>query len=451
MMGNRTWMVSLTRMTLLVWVMLTFLILFPAFAQETKMPTSQKPWTGMLKDGREITQADLDQILRENASWWKSGGKAGRQADLSEAYLLKANLTKADLIKANLAKASLFKANLSMAEMGLANLTGAILDSADLRGASLVNVNLSGASLRYANLSGADLQHANLKGAELIGANLSKVTLNWANLSRAILSRTDLSGANLNNANVDGAIFEPEPGKLPNVSQLLNIQGLSSLQYKESPHALVELREAFKKAGIRYQEREVTLAINDNNQRILWKNGAKEWSITKILESLFQLVCFRWTCQYGLSPGRPLKILGLALLIFAIPYMLALKSKKSDTGIWVVWLPDRVLKGEGQDQPVKLTTVPPSSPPPTGMWDKFLWQLKRVLRILHLGLYFSLISAFSLGWHDLNVGSWISRVQKKEYTLRATGWVRSVAGLQSLFSVYMLALWVLSYFGRPFD
>jgi hypothetical protein len=50
-----------------------------------------------------------------------------------------------------------------------------------------------------------------------------------------------------------------------------------------------------------------------------------------------------------------------------------------------------------------------------------------------------------------NVGTWISRLQKKEYNLRATGWVRMVSGLQSLLSVYMLALWALTYFGRPFE
>ena len=50
-----------------------------------------------------------------------------------------------------------------------------------------------------------------------------------------------------------------------------------------------------------------------------------------------------------------------------------------------------------------------------------------------------------------NVGSWIARVQAHEYTLRATGWVRVVAGLQSLLSVYLLALWALTYFGRPFQ
>ena len=168
------------------------------------------------------------------------------------------------------------------------------------------------------------------------------------------------------------------------------------------------------------------------------------------MESLFQLVCFRWTCQYGLSPGRTLKIIGISLLVFALPYMLALKSKKADTGIWLVWLPDRVINGDGQDKPVKLTTMPPSSPPLASKGARFWWHLRQGFRILHLSLYFSLISAFSLGWHDLNVGNCISRIQKREYTLR-TGWVRSVAGLQSLLSVYLLAMWVLSYFGRPFE
>jgi hypothetical protein len=71
--------------------------------------------------------------------------------------------------------------------------------------------------------------------------------------------------------------------------------------------------------------------------------------------------------------------------------------------------------------------------------------------VVRLGFYFSLLSAFTLGWRELNVGNWITRLQKREYTLRATGWMRSVAGLQLLLSVYMLALWVLTYFGRPFD
>jgi hypothetical protein len=75
----------------------------------------------------------------------------------------------------------------------------------------------------------------------------------------------------------------------------------------------------------------------------------------------------------------------------------------------------------------------------------------RGFSLLSLGLYFSFLSAFSLGWRELNVGTWIARMQPREYVLRATGWVRTVAGIQSLLSVYLLALWVLTYFGRPFE
>jgi hypothetical protein len=45
----------------------------------------------------------------------------------------------------------------------------------------------------------------------------------------------------------------------------------------------------------------------------------------------------------------------------------------------------------------------------------------------------------------------MARMQPREYTLRATGWVRMVSGIQSLLSVYLLALWVPTYFGRPFE
>ena len=64
---------------------------------------------------------------------------------------------------------------------------------------------------------------------------------------------------------------------------------------------------------------------------------------------------------------------------------------------------------------------------------------------------FSLLSAVHIGWRDLNVGNWITRIQPRGYTLRATGWVRTVSGIQSLISVYLLALTILTYFGRPFD
>jgi hypothetical protein len=39
----------------------------------------------------------------------------------------------------------------------------------------------------------------------------------------------------------------------------------------------------------------------------------------------------------------------------------------------------------------------------------------------------------------------------REYSLEAVGWVRVVAGPQALLSVYLLAMWALTQFGRPFE
>jgi nitric oxide reductase large subunit len=68
-----------------------------------------------------------------------------------------------------------------------------------------------------------------------------------------------------------------------------------------------------------------------------------------------------------------------------------------------------------------------------------------------LAAYFSLLSALRIGWSGLNFGTWISRMQLREYSLHATRWVRVASGIQSLISVYMVALAILTYFGTPFE
>ena len=75
----------------------------------------------------------------------------------------------------------------------------------------------------------------------------------------------------------------------------------------------------------------------------------------------------------------------------------------------------------------------------------------RGVKALSIGFYFSILSAFHIGWRELNVGNWIARIQSREYTLQATGWVRTVSGMQSLISMYLLAMWALTFFGRPFE
>ena len=42
-----------------------------------------------------------------------------------------------------------------------------------------------------------------------------------------------------------------------------------------------------------------------------------------------------------MSPGRPLAIAGILLLILSLAYMLAVIRKKGEAAIWAVWSTDR--------------------------------------------------------------------------------------------------------------
>jgi hypothetical protein len=70
---------------------------------------------------------------------------------------------------------------------------------------------------------------------------------------------------------------------------------------------------------------------------------------------------------------------------------------------------------------------------------------------LRSAAYFSLLSAVNIGFEQFTPGDWIRRLQDREYSLEADGWVRRVAGVQALLSVFLLAMWALTQFGRPFE
>lgn len=362
---------------------LTYLLLFavlPVAGQELLMPKVLKPeeWNGQLGDGTKITREELGKIIEEHQKWIVTNGDKGQKADLSMADLRMADLSMKNLRKANLVKAD----------------------------------------LRETDLREADLSFANLTETDLSFANLIQANLYEANLSNAKLSLSHLSEAN----------FAIKPKSLPYIPSIASANGLSKLRYGPSTHALVELRKAFKEAGLRTQEREITYALKYGQRRELCCSfGSTIWAK---LESLIYLIFFEWTCAYGMRPGRCFLILIGLIFLFTIPYTKSL-SRKGEDGIWVVWIEDRVRKDLGRKEPVRLMG---------SGWSTIKW-----------GFYFSILSAFSIGWREINVGNWIARMQRREYTLRATGWVRTVSGIQSLTSVYLLALWVLTYFGRPFE
>jgi uncharacterized protein YjbI with pentapeptide repeats len=415
------------------------------------------------RNGTKITREDLLKILGDHKRYLKTEGKRGKRADLTGTNLVGVNLRKADLRKAILEKADLTGANLKEADLNgahkeylkaegtggkKANLTGANLNCAKLVDAILSKAHLQNAILIGADLTDAHLTGAYLTGADLTGANLSKADLSEANLSNAVLEKADLTRANLSATNLSQVVFDVKPGSVPTIHNIAFARNLSELRYKKSPVALVRLRQRFKKDGFRTQEREITYAIRRTERQILWNRGP---SIFERLESLFNYMFFELTCQYGMNPGRPLIIAMVLIPLFSFFYIFALRTYRQKTGIWLVFPRDRVLKGKGQKKPRKLSNRLLFKPLPSGKLAKARWVLLRWDRVLRISLYFSLLSAFGIGFREINVRSWITRLQRQEYILRPTGWVRILSGFQSLINVYLVALWVVTYFGHPFE
>lgn len=164
------------------------------------------------------------------------------------------------------------------------------------------------------------------------------------------------------------------------------------------------------------------------------------------VDAAFNYVFFEITCKYGLLPERPLIILGVALFAFATPYFLVLRRKErsSRSDIWLEVEDESIRPNRTRKRRIRLLVS-------AGTVLSWRARVKRFRRTLFAALYFSLLTAFRVGFREINVGNWMTRMQFREYTLRATGWVQCGTGLQSLISVALLALWLVTYFGRPFE
>ena len=393
----------------------------------------------------------LKKLLETHEAWIKAGRPKPDQINLCGIVLTKLDLKGVDLRDALLRDADLTGTDLTRAN----------LERADLSGAVLVAANLQEADVAEATLVHTDLSKANLKGAKLSGAVLTdaiatETVFTDADFRNAVFKGADFTGAYLD-TDMDSILLELKPGRLPNVPSLALAKNLSKLKYAVSPHTLVELREAFRKAGMRREEREITYAIK-HEERLR----------SNTFESFFTWFLFELPTGYGMEPGRALMFLAALVFLFAIPYTIMLRPAHTrqdvcsviiegerarlcwpvPAGIWAVRLGDGIHKW-GDDQPVLLTTefVFPRARPIDAPHGRAVHWFLAFLS----GLYFSALSSFQMGWKELNVGTWMTRLQPREYTIRATGWVRTVSGIQSLMSVYLLALWVLTYFGRPFE
>jgi uncharacterized protein YjbI with pentapeptide repeats len=255
-------------------------------------------------------------------------------------------------------------------------------------------------------------------GVDFEETSLENANLSHADMRNALLFNTNLKDAIFSGVNITGSQYEPNSS--PYKGSLGGIEGLETVWFNKGRQSgLVKLRAALKESGLRDLEREATYAIEHG------KTNNADWYV-----KWAKLLFFEWTSGYGLNYLRPLAILLVLVLVFSIPYIIALETDGKE-GAWIVGLDGQARRdlGERKPQLIKLRGLP----------------------VVMCGFYFSILSAFHIRWRDLNVGSWVAENHHREYTLKATYWVRVVTGTQRLISIYLLTLWALMQFGRPFD
>lgn len=387
-----------------------------------------------------LSGSDLSETILQNANF--------SQANLTKTYFANADMTRVNFQRAQLEKARLENAKLTNADLRQANLSYANLANTDLRGA-----NLTFAILKGANLSGAILNQATLAWADLREVDLSEAILTEANLENADLSQgqlinTALGNANFAEVNLKQAIYQPLLKQLPDLSTFTSVKYFQSIEFTDFNHwkaSLTELRSAYRELGIRSMERLITATIKYQEMRLEWQKGG--WLT---IDSAFNYIFFYLTCNYGAEPGKPLRLFLLAIFLFAVPYRYALSHPTKQAGILAIWNRKRFYKWD-KIHPLAKKSEPVCKLLSAQCLDKKKNWLFHQFHLLRLSLFFSLLSAFSIGWKDINVSNWISHMQAREFTLKGKGWVHAVAGFQSLFSAYMIVLWVFTYFARPFE
>lgn len=432
------------------------------------VPSEPGPEPGMDTDcrgpwnGKAITQAELDGVIGEHKAFLARAPAPELKRTSPYEPVMSSSLDPASspVGNASALPPSVVGKYLPVSEDGRADLCGARITGLSFRNADLRFARFMGARFQNTDLTGVDASwsywrragfrsltkrgRANLYGADLSGlmaadsdmadwnfeasdlsfASFWRPVLNGATFDSADLARVTFRDATLKDATFYRAKFahsriEIRPGQLPVIPSLRDATGLTSLTTLNGGEAsLIELREQLKRAGFQYQAQQINFAINNFSDSNSFPGvDSLEYLLTGLPNA------------YGMKPQRPLLTGFLLVPIFATFYAAAIHGARRghETGIWLMRDSPKT-SPERKMRPILLCRKNCST------WRTALW--------------FSILSAFRIGWKELSVGDWIARVQQTNYRFEATGWVRSVAGLQSLISVYLLALAVAAYFSQ---
>jgi hypothetical protein len=236
-----------------------------------------------------------------------------------------------------------------------------------------------------------------------------------------------------------GVVFEPET--LPELRGIAAAINLDGVRYDKNPDSLVDLARRFKDEGFREQERNVVYARRRaETGSFLERCGRSRGEVSACADYILREVLFDLTCQYGLSPVRPLKIVFVLWLTCSFVYFMIVHFE-GKSALYRLDKPDLPDASTIQTQRVR---------PQWKQQCHWRWRsiefLSREFRVLRTAMFFSAMCALSLSLRDVNFGPWIRLLTRHEFDIRAVGWARVVAGYQSITSVCLIALSIITYF-----
>lgn len=383
---------------------------------------------------------------------------------LSNAILSKTDLTKVDFINMEPVSELYFKAPLSIDHRYLFTKKSTIFVKYKFNGANLTEANLSGAHLSGADLTGANLTRADLRRTILTGANLTKANLTEANLTEANLAGanikwTDLTSANFTRANLRNATFLPNTMNLAQFSdaKLEGVVGLSSIRlnqkHNEQIYGLFELRTSLWNSGFRKEAREIVYLHKYHeihheiyNREIALDSSKELIKVANYLNSLWPIVLFEWTTQWGARPTDALKGVIAITIGMGFIYWIALLRNAQ------LYIVRPVIKRIENNQYLHdgnyIATHAKLDPEHGETIGKIKYHL---ITIPTTAFYFSIVTSTHFGWKEINIGTWITRLQKDHYTFKPMGWLRTVSGIHSLICIYLIAIWALTQFNLLFE
>jgi hypothetical protein len=384
-----------------------------------------------LQDDGSVSGYDLDAALFKNPS---SQPATFCNVDFSKTSSLKeliSDFTGLDFSYSNLSKADL----------------NTHLHDVSFRGSCLVE-----AQFTMSGIWGVDFSHTNLTRANFNKTNIS----GGSSFSDSLLYDTDFTDSNTTYIDLSNAVYMTASDPITAVA-LIGLENATwslrgnetfdadpcgftwtnngSLAYGDTnPYSLLRFRKYTRDKGLYDDARRLTVAIENGKLSEYLHSD----SIFDKLYGVTRFVTLGLTTSYGLYPSRALLLIVGNVMAFSFIYwyIIATRHNSNETGIYRMLPDDRIMPCKGGYKLLKKKA----------QIVRLNWR-----RAYPYALLFSAASAFQIGWKDINIGAWISRLQTREFSLVARGWVRSVSGIQTLISLGLLVLWILSILGILVD